>query len=206
MNYITDGDSGKGVLVLAHGAGAPMDSEFMNRVARGVAEQGIQVIRFEFPYMEARRNTGKKRPPDRQAVLLERWEKVIEELGGPQRLVIGGKSMGGRMASLIATRYPVRGLVCLGYPFHPPGKPERLRTEHFTEVCVPTLIVQGERDALGNRGEVEGYGLPDGFNVVWLGDGDHDFKPRVRSGISYERNIADAVAAVVEFMARLEQA
>src|SRR5260370_12988676 len=109
-------------LVLAHGAGAAMDSPFMNRIAAGVAEWGIRVARFEFPYMDARRRTGKGGAPDREPVLRAAWLEVIERLGGGPRLVIGGKSMGGRIASLIADEAGVKGLVCLGYPFHAPGR------------------------------------------------------------------------------------
>lgn len=203
MNYITDGDSGKDILILAHGAGAPMDSDFMNRVAFGVSESGIQVVRFEFPYMQERRFRGLKRPPDRQQVLIKCWENVINDFGGPQRIVIGGKSMGGRMASLIAASQPVRGLVCLGYPFHPPGKPEKLRTAHLADILSPALILQGERDRLGNRQEVLNYQLPENIKVEWMPDGDHDFKPRVKSGFAYEENIAKAVSALIRFIQAL---
>jgi len=200
MSSITNGDNGKNILVLAHGAGAPMDSSFMDIVAGGLANSGIQVVRFEFPYMQQRRLTGKKRPPDRQPVLLECWQEMIGQLGGPENLFIGGKSMGGRMASVLAADLNVRGLVCLGYPFHPVGKPDRLRVEHLYDISVPTLIVQGERDALGNREEVAGYDLPSAFQFDWLPDGDHDFKPRVRSGYTHEQNLERAVAKVVDFI------
>jgi len=125
---------------------------------------------------------------------------MIGQLGGPENLFIGGKSMGGRMASVLAADLNVRGLVCLGYPFHPAGKPDRLRVEHFYDISVPTLIVQGERDALGNREEVAGYDLPAAFQFDWLPDGDHDFKPRVRSGYTHEQNLERAVAKVVDFI------
>ena len=200
MSYITNGDNGKNILVLAHGAGAAMDSDFMNIVAEGVAAHGIQVIRFEFPYMQQRRLTGKRRPPDRQPILLECWQDVIAELGGTERLIIGGKSMGGRMASLIAAQQPVRGLVCLGYPFHLVGKPERLRTEHLSQITSPTLMVQGERDALGNKEEVNGYELPQDFRFCWLPDGDHDFKPRVKSGYNHKHNMMLAITAITDFV------
>ena len=107
--------------------------------------------------MRQRRDGGNRRPPDRQPVLLQTWHEVIDALGGAEGLVIGGRSMGGRMASLIADAVGARGLVCLGYPFHPPGKPETSRTQHLAALCTPTLIVQGERDAFGSRAEVETY-------------------------------------------------
>lgn len=190
--------------MLAHGAGAPMDSDFMNRIAQGVSESGIQVVRFEFPYMQERRLTGKKRPPDRQPVLIDCWEKVIADCCDSQRIVIGGKSMGGRMASLVAAQQQVRGLVCLGYPFHPQGKPEKLRTEHLANIASPSLIIQGERDALGNRQEVESYQLPENIQINWMPDGDHDLKPRVKSGFTHQENIAKAVTALVQFVRGLE--
>ena len=96
-----DEKSAKHTLILAHGAGAPMDSGFMNVFAAGIGERGIRVARFEFPYMDGRRVTGKKRPPDRQPKLLETWREVITQIGG-SAVNIGGKSMGGRMATLLA--------------------------------------------------------------------------------------------------------
>jgi len=110
-------------VVLAHGAGAMMDSPFMNTIAEGLAKTGIRVVRFEFPYMRARREGGRRGAPDREAVLLDAWREMASRLGGGGRLVIGGKSMGGRIASMVADELGARGLVCLGYPFHPPGRP-----------------------------------------------------------------------------------
>lgn len=187
-------------VVLAHGAGAPMDSGFMNIVARGLAAEGIRVARFEFPYMRARREGGKSRPPDREPVLREAWLAAIRELGGGERLVIGGKSMGGRFASMVADEAGVRGLICLGYPFHPPGKPESLRVQHLEALKTPTLIVQGTRDALGTREEVEGYALSPAIRVVWLEDGDHSFKPRASSGHKEAGHLASAVEAMAGFV------
>ena len=145
-------------IALAHGAGAPMDSPFMVAFAEGLAAQGWRVARFEFPYMAQRRLTGTKRPPDRAPVLLEAWRAVIAALG-PERLVVGGKSLGGRMASLIADEAGVRGLVCLGFPFHAPGRPAGERIGHMATLATPTLILQGARDTLGNAEEVAGYDL-----------------------------------------------
>ena len=150
-----------------------------------------------------RRIAAERRPPDREPVLREAWHAVIQELGGATRLVIGGKSMGGRMASLIADEAGVRGLVCLGYPFHPPGQPDRLRTAHLRDLRTPTLIVQGTRDPFGTPEDVEGYELSPAIQVVWLGDGDHSFKPRASSGRTEKQNVAEAVAAVVGFVGRL---
>lgn len=189
-------------LVLAHGAGAPMDSPFMHTIAAFLAQKAVEVRRFEFPYMQERRKTGSKRPPNRQNDLLACWESVLEETPRDLPLFIGGKSLGGRMASLIADRHrDLRGLVCLGYPFHPAGKPERLRVEHLLTMNTPTLIVQGERDTLGDSAEVSGYALPATIKLVWLPDGDHSFKPRKKSGATLEGNMQRAADAVAAFIA-----
>jgi predicted alpha/beta-hydrolase family hydrolase len=168
MTFLIDGpNEAEYTLVLAHGAGAAMDHPFMNVVARGVGERGIRVVRFEFPYMAVRRTGGKRGAPDRQPVLLQTWRDVVAKLGGPG-LVIGGKSMGGRMATMVADELPVRGVVVLGYPFHPPGQPERLRTAHLETMQTPTLIVQGTRDPFGTAEEVSGYRISPTIRVEWL--------------------------------------
>jgi uncharacterized protein len=191
-------------LVLAHGAGAAMDSPFMNTIAAGVARSSVRVVRFEFPYMRAQRGTHKRSAPDREPVLRESWLSVIEELGGAQGLVIGGKSMGGRIASMIADEAGAMGLVCLGYPFHPPGRPQRLRVEHLRELRTPTLIVQGSRDTLGSRDEVAGYELSPSVRIVWIEEGDHSLKPPKRSGRTLEQNMAQAVSAIGDFIGKIQ--
>ena len=188
-------------VALAHGAGAPMDSPFMNVIAAGLADAGWRVARFEFPYMARRRAEGGRRPPDRQPVLLDVWQAVIDEIGA-DRIVIGGKSMGGRMATLIADAAGVQGVICLGYPFHPPGRPEKLRTEHLAALRTPTLILQGERDTFGTRDEVPAYPLSRAIKVEWLPDGDHSLKPRKKSGHTEETNLAQAVAQMDGFLKR----
>jgi predicted alpha/beta-hydrolase family hydrolase len=187
-------------LVLAHGAGAPMDSPFMDTIAQGLGEGGIHVVRFEFPYMARRRTEGRGGAPDREPALLARWREVVAALGGGPDLFIGGKSLGGRMASLVADELGVRGLVCLGYPFHPPGKSERTRTAHLAELRTPTLIVQGERDPFGTRSDVDSYELSPAIRVAWLTDGDHSFVPRKKAGVSEDENLAQAVTLVREFL------
>ena len=168
-------------IVLAHGAGAGMETPFMDAFGDGLADRGFRVARFEFPYMAESRRTGKRKPPDRAPVLLETWREIIKRLGN-HRLIIGGKSMGGRIASLIADEAEVAGLVCLGYPFHPVGKPDRLRTEHLHSIKTPTLILQGTRDSFGNQDEVPEYHLSEVIRIVWIEDGDHSLKPRKASG------------------------
>ncbi len=190
-------------LVLAHGAGAPMDSPFLETIAKGISSAGFRVARFEFPYMRGRREEGKRRPPDRGPVLSESWREAIRDLSGedgPGALVIGGKSMGGRIASMVADEADVAGLVCLGYPFHPPGKPDKLRVAHLENLRTPALIVQGERDAFGTREEVARYRLSKNIRILFLKDGDHSFKPRASSGRTEAQNLQEAVAHVTAFL------
>jgi hypothetical protein len=202
--FLLDGpDDAPRTLLLAHGAGAPMDSPFMHHVAEGLAAAGWRVARFEFPYMAARRVDGKKRGPNPAHRLEACFREAIAEIGDPARLVIGGKSMGGRIASRIADDAGVAGLLALGYPFHPPGKPERLRTAHLAGLRTPALILQGERDTFGGREEVGGYDLAATIQLGWLPDGDHSFKPRKRSGYTLEGNLDAAVAAADAFLRAL---
>jgi predicted alpha/beta-hydrolase family hydrolase len=187
-------------IVLAHGAGAAMDSPFMNRVSAGLAARGIRVARFEFPYMAKRRKEGKRGAPDREPALRARWKEVIERFGGGPRVVVGGKSLGGRIASMVADEVKARGLVCLGYPFHPPGDPSRLRTAHLADLRTPALIVQGTRDPFGTREDVAGYTLSGAIRIAWLEAGDHSFKPPARSGRTEAQNVEEAIAAVAGFV------
>ena len=182
-------------LVLAHGAGAPMRSAFLAKAARGIAGDGIRVARFEFPYMRERRKV-----PDREPVLRESWLAAIEALGGGKKVAIGGKSLGGRIASMVADEAGVRGLVCLGYPFHPPGRPEKLRTKHLESLATPALIVQGTRDQFGSRDDVAGYALSPSIRIAWIEDGDHSFKPRASSGRTEAGNLAEAISLVRDFL------
>jgi hypothetical protein len=171
------------MLILAHGAGAPADSPFMEGLARALAKEGIDSIRFEFPYMQKRRADGRKRPPDRQPVLLESYSRLVDEIrgeiGARTRLLIGGKSMGGRMASILASeRQGIDGVACFGYPFHPPGKPDRWRTGHFHQLTSPMLILQGTRDPFGKPQEMVGHESElDRVRLRWLEGGNHDFQP-----------------------------
>ncbi len=190
-------------LVLAHGAGAPMDSPFMNTVAEGLAHRGVRVVRFEFSYMAARRTGGRRGAPDREPVLIASWRAVIGALGDPSRLVIGGKSMGGRIASMIADDAGVAGLVCLGYPFHPLGNPARTRVEHLKTLRTPAVILQGTRDSFGRPDEVAHYGLSPAVRIVWAEDADHSLRPRARSGRTEAQNLSDAIVRVFNFIASL---
>ncbi|TCN29376.1 alpha/beta family hydrolase [Sinorhizobium americanum] len=187
-------------ILLAHGAGAPMDSASLTATAKELAAAGFRIARFEFGYMAARRS-GARKPPPRAETLNPEYRAAVADLGAKGTLVIGGKSMGGRVASMVADELhaegKVAGLICLGYPFHPPAKPEQLRTRHLAELQTPTLICQGTRDEFGTREEVQGYTLSDQIEFLWLEDGDHDLKPRKSiSGFSaadHLKTLADAV-------------
>jgi predicted alpha/beta-hydrolase family hydrolase len=150
--------------------------------------------------MHQRRTSGKKAPPNRGPVLEQAWLDVIESLSA-KHLIIGGKSMGGRIASAIADQAAVAGLICLGYPFHPTGNPDRLRIEHLQTIQTRTLILQGERDAFGNVDEVASYRLSPNIELHWLPDGDHSFKPRKSSGHTEQENWLAAVNAIAAFVA-----
>lgn len=200
---IFDGPGDADVLFLfAHGAGAPMDSSFMDDIAAGLGSRGVRVCRFEFDYMKKRRADGKRRGPDPAARLQDRWREVIAEAQSPaiSTLAIGGKSMGGRIASMVADEQKVDRLVCLGYPFHPPGRPEKTRTEHLRDLSVPTLVVQGERDSFGKPDEVASYELSKKIRVEWLPDGDHSFKPRKKSDTTLEENMETAIKLISSFL------
>lgn len=189
-------------LILAHGAGAPMDSPFMAEMAASLSAHGVRVVRFEFAYMAARREDGRKRPPNPAPQLQQCWReahaRVRQQAAGP--LAIGGKSMGGRMASLLADELAADALVCLGYPFHPAGRPEKTRTAHLESIQTPTLIVQGERDALGNRTRVEQYALSAAIEMYWMAGADHDLKPLKRTGFDHSQYIQMAAQRIAGFL------
>ncbi|MCE6958364.1 alpha/beta hydrolase [Cereibacter sphaeroides] len=182
MEFRIDGPPGaRATLLLAHGAGAGMASPAMQMASAALAAAGLQVLRFEFDYMAARR-AGRRKPPPRAEFLTEEFLAAVAAADVREKLVIGGKSMGGRVASLVADELhaagTAAGLFCLGYPFHPAGKPDQLRTQHLERLTVPSLICQGTRDPFGSRAEVAGYALSDSIRIIWLEDGDHDLKPR----------------------------
>ncbi len=194
--------SSEKIVILAHGAGAPMDTDFMNFFAEYLAEHNVRVLRFEFPYMALRREGHGRRPPNPQKTLLASWRQIISECrnqhSGP--IYIGGKSMGGRMASMIADECDVDGLVLLGYPFYAPGKRDKPRIEHLLNIKTSTLILQGERDPMGSKEVVESYGLSDAIKTIWLADGNHDLRPRVKSGSSHDDNLNCAALEIVKFV------
>ncbi|MCW8876681.1 MAG: dienelactone hydrolase family protein [Kangiellaceae bacterium] len=198
----------KFTFLFAHGAGADKDSDWMVEMDNLMTKQGIEVIRFNFPYMIKRQADGKRRPPDRQPKLIEAFEAQINEIPEERLLVIGGKSMGGRMASLLADSSDlvnrVPAVICMGFPFHPPGKPDNFRGEHLAKMKIPTLILQGERDTFGTKEEMDGWLFSKQVKVEFLPDGDHSFKPRKKSGFTLEQNQITAADKIGEFLARLK--
>lgn len=214
MELIQNGPTDGPVYLFAHGAGADMNSEFMTQVAEGLAGKGIRVVRFNFPYMIKRAEDGKRRPPDRAPKLLLAYQEVIQHLDCP--VVIGGKSMGGRMSSLLLAqnalqeegdRLTILGSACLGFPFHAPGKDPKDRLDHMAELVEPLLIVQGTRDTMGTREEVLEYIKEERVNLSikmeWLEDGNHDLKPRKVSGFNHQQHIDKAIEQVAEFVLSL---
>ena len=202
-------ESPAATLVLAHSAGAPMDSSWMNDVCGLLGDRGIRTARFEFAYMAGRRE-GVRRPPPKAELSMDEYRDAVAEVVGTagSPVLIGGKSYGGRVASLVADGLhdagTVSGLVCLGYPFHPPERPDQLRTAHLLDLRTPALICQGTRDPFGAHDEVPGYGLPPTIEVLWFEDGDHDLRPRKAvSGHTFREHLTTAADAVAEFAARL---
>jgi hypothetical protein len=177
-----------------------MDHPFLAEAGRALGDLGLRVGRFEFPYMQRARAEGRRLPPDPQPRLQAAWRQAVAEAGVEgSRLLVAGKSLGGRMAATIADEAGATGLVVLGYPFHPRGKPERTRLQPLMELGTPALVVQGERDPLGSHGEVCGYGLPSHIRLCWAPDGDHDLTPRKRSGRTAADNRELAWAAMAAF-------
>jgi predicted alpha/beta-hydrolase family hydrolase len=201
-------EDAKGLFILAHGAGKGMGTSFMEAIATGVVKAGVSVVRFHFPYMEESLRTGTKISPNGGRVLRRSFSDVIShfierEKVPCEHIFIGGKSMGGRVAAMIAENHQVAGVICLGYPFHPQGKPERLRIEHLKTIQTPTLICQGERDPKGKREEIEQLAFSRAVQIQWLKDGDNNFKPRKRSGRSLDENMADAIQSCNGFITRI---
>ena len=209
-NFLFDGpDDAEITVLLAHGAGAPMDSGSMNATTKALVAAGLRIVRFEFAYMASRRTDAGRRPPPRADKVMPEFVAAVDDLGptnGP--LFIGGKSMGGRVASMVADSLydagRIAGLVCLGYPFHPPGNLDQLRTKHLVGLKTPALICQGTRDEFGTREEVTRYDLSPAIELVWLEDGDHDLKPRKAiSGFSAADHLTAMAASVAAWTKRI---
>lgn len=186
--------------ILAHGAGANKDSDFMQGIATRLCKKRVKVIRFDFPYMIAAREKSKRQPPNRMPILISDFEEMIKTADKHLPLFIGGKSMGGRVATMLTDYQNVKGLICLGYPFHPPGKPEKHRTAHLQEFDNSTLILQGERDTFGNKTRITEYQLANSIEIEYLEAADHSFVPLKSSGISVEQHLDLAATKIVNFM------
>ena len=205
MNLLWNGSaSASSVLILAHGAGADMNHEFMAYFAERLGSDDLAVARFNFRYIDAGR-----RSPDKQPVLEDTYRDVVQEITddrSPQRLFIGGKSMGGRIGShIVATGAEANGLVYLGYPLHPPGRPERIRDAHLGDIKAPQLFVEGTRDPfcpLDTLEEVIGKRKLKA-DVVVIDDGDHSLKVRKSSGRSTKQAWDEAIAAIATWIGRI---
>jgi len=207
----------KALFVFAHGAGADCEHSFMREFAERLNEQGINVLRFNFSYMEVRKAQGNRRPPDRMPKLLNCFASILDDLDVSTSLpiFIGGKSMGSRVAVSLACNSDelmskglvsleclekIKGVICLGYPFHPQKSPEKLRLSPLQNISKPVLVVQGERDALGSEIEVSQYDLTASCQLKFLPDGDHSLKPRVKSGFTHQQHIETAINTIMSFI------
>ncbi len=199
QNFVPKGKPLAQVL-FAHGAGQGMDSDFMQQIARGLAANGIVVTTFNFPYMVSMLEQQKRRPPNPMAVLQQSMKEEIQRLEPDCPLVLVGKSMGGRVLTHLLDNSPAAAGICLGYPFHPPGKPERLRTDHLPGIAKPLLILQGQRDTFGNEAECAHYTLAGNTRIDFINDGEHSFKPRKASGLTWQDNILRATELMVDFI------
>jgi predicted alpha/beta-hydrolase family hydrolase len=193
-------------VLLAHGAGADMHAATLTSVADALADAKIPSLRFNFPYMAAGRRSPDRPPVLEAAVrdaaaLLAKQSKVA-----PERIVLGGRSMGGRICSMVvADGLPAFGLVLLGYPLHPPGNAAKLRVEHLPRITVPCLFVSGTRDAFGTPDELKRHAkkIKGKVSWHWIETGDHGFKPLKSSGLTPAAALDAAAEAVVQFVSSL---
>jgi len=192
-------------VLLAHGAGADMHAKGLTTIADALAEAKIPSLRFDFPY-----RTAGRRAPDRAPVLEAAVREAAAELARlakvpPARLVLGGRSMGGRICSMVAAVDGALGLVLVSYPLHPPGRAAQLRVDHFPRLGMPALFVSGTRDAFGTPAELKRHAkkVKGTVSFHWVDTGDHGLKPLKSSGLTPEAALADAAASVVDFVTRL---
>ncbi|WP_084003580.1 alpha/beta family hydrolase [Agromyces aureus] len=200
-------------LVIAHGAGTGLEHPFLEGFATAVQGLGVATLRFDFPYREAGRKF-----PDRAPVAIATWRAAVEfararstEAGAPDEPIwVSGKSFGGRMASMaVAEGMPAAGLAFLGYPLHPPGRPEKARTEHLPDVAAPMLFLQGRNDPFAAPNDqlddlVAGLRLERGSTgaaiaLEWIADANHSFEVKGRKRPAHEIG-ASLAASVVDFM------
>ncbi|ARD23164.1 alpha/beta family hydrolase [Shewanella japonica] len=225
IEYILQGEQSKTLVVFAHGAGANMHHEFMEAVATGLSQTGVQVLRFNFLYMQANMQDGKRRPPDRAPKLLNHFQQVLQQVLAQNKqqtlavenIILMGKSMGGRMSAILMTpelaemakvelvpefsefAKLIKGVICLGYPFVPlkGGEP---RLAPVNDCTVPLLVMQGERDKFGGKEELPQWPLNKSIEIQWIKDGDHSFKPRKSSGTTLEDNLQTCIQQCQHFI------
>jgi len=193
----------RGAVLLAHGASAPMSSPLLTAVAEGLCRRGLTALRFHYPYMELRERGGLAPRPDPRSLLLATHARALEALrerAPGRRLLLCGKSLGARMGSLLAAEgCPHDGLVHLGFPLHPPGRPEKLRSEHFGRIQRPSLFLQGTRDPFCDldllRREIERLGGPVRLEI--LEGADHGFEVEAASGRS-AREVRENLCELVD--------
>ncbi len=194
------------VVLLAHGSGVDVDHPWMAGMSRALVERGFEVLRFRYPYMELAARLARRRPPDPTAVLEEAHEDALDELRRrlPQRRwLLAGKSLGARISTHIAAKGAhAHGLVLLGYPLHPPGKPERERSEHFASLAQPALFVHGSRDEFGTLDELRGAlrRYSGRAELEPVEGGDHSFERGARHPLA--TTLADVAERVDRWEAR----
>lgn len=203
-------EDAKALVIFAHGAGADMEHEYIEALVRLMNAKKLSVLRFNFPFMDKRKLDGKRRPPDRMPALIACYQSVLSSISVDSNahlpIYIGGKSMGGRVAAMLSCdkvlmfNEKINGVICLGYPFHPVKKPEKLRLAPLQETHLPVLILQGQRDALGSEEEINSYEVSSRCQLHYFHDGDHDLKPRIKSGYNLKQHQNSAINKMSEFI------
>ncbi len=206
-------DNPKGTILFSHGAGAGNKHDFIVAVSEGLSKAGYNVVALNFPYMQLAYELDKRRPPNKVPSLIDHVEQeltwISEQTDLCPPIFLLGKSMGGRVSTMVdaqcsssETKSKISGIIVYGYPFMPPGKPEKIveRMAHFEAMSCPTLIIQGERDTFGNCTTLKDIKLQEHIKLSWLNDGDHSFKPRKSSGTTESANIVTAIDLTLKFM------
>ena len=194
----------KALVIFAHGAGADKSSAFMREVTALLNDKKINVLRFNFNYMDKRAIDNKRYLPERMPKLVSCFASVIANITTLLPVFLAGKSMGGRVAATMAETYDekIKGIICLGYPFHPQKQPDKLRLAPLQNTTQPILIVQGDRDALGDQQEISTYDFSEKCQMVFLADGDHNLKPRVKSGFTHQQHLRSTANEILSFISK----
>ncbi|HLF77445.1 MAG TPA: alpha/beta family hydrolase [Dehalococcoidia bacterium] len=201
IRLVPDLERSEALFIYAPGAGSNLNDPFGAYAGRVLAQAGVETWRFQFPYMEAKRGA-----PDRPGLLEATWRAVAEQgLAASPRVVIGGRSMGGRIASqVVAQKLPVAGLALFAYPLHPPGRPEQRRDAHLSAVTVSTLFCSGTRDTYATPDELAAASaLVSGSTIHLLDGADHGFNVLKASGRTREQVWAEATQALLTFLSHL---